>query len=86
MKHICGLFSSLQCDSPYIITFFGAFFVENRISICTEFMDGKFFYFLTILVFFANLSCVGETLGNCPVCLYTVSIYTSADKESILLL
>lgn len=29
-----------KCDSPYIITFFGAFFVENRISICTEFMDG----------------------------------------------
>ncbi|XP_055363347.1 dual specificity mitogen-activated protein kinase kinase 5 isoform X2 [Betta splendens] len=29
-----------KCDSLYIITFFGAFFVENRISICTEFMDG----------------------------------------------
>uniref|UniRef100_A0A667YXK5 mitogen-activated protein kinase kinase n=1 Tax=Myripristis murdjan TaxID=586833 RepID=A0A667YXK5_9TELE len=29
-----------KCDSPYIITFYGAFFVENRISICTEFMDG----------------------------------------------
>ncbi|XP_068594986.1 dual specificity mitogen-activated protein kinase kinase 5 [Brachionichthys hirsutus] len=29
-----------KCDSPYIITFFSAFFVENRISICTEFMDG----------------------------------------------
>uniref|UniRef100_A0A3P9JSN7 Mitogen-activated protein kinase kinase 5 n=1 Tax=Oryzias latipes TaxID=8090 RepID=A0A3P9JSN7_ORYLA len=28
-----------KCDSPYIITFFSAFFVENRISICTEFMD-----------------------------------------------
>jgi hypothetical protein len=31
----------LQCDSSYIIGFYGAFFVENRISICTEFMDGK---------------------------------------------
>uniref|UniRef100_A0A3Q4C0J0 mitogen-activated protein kinase kinase n=1 Tax=Mola mola TaxID=94237 RepID=A0A3Q4C0J0_MOLML len=31
-----------KCDSPYIITFFSAFFVENRISICTEFMDGEF--------------------------------------------
>lgn len=36
------LFFWLQCDSPYIITFFSAFFVENRISICTEFMDGEF--------------------------------------------
>lgn len=36
----CAL--KLQCDSPYIITFFSAFFVENRISICTEFMDGEF--------------------------------------------
>ncbi len=31
----------LQCDSPYIIKFYSAFFVENRISICTEFMDGE---------------------------------------------
>ena len=31
----------LQCDSSYIIGFYGAFFVENRISICTEFMDGE---------------------------------------------
>ncbi|XP_067104877.1 dual specificity mitogen-activated protein kinase kinase 5 isoform X1 [Osmerus mordax] len=29
-----------KCDSPYIITFYSAFFLENRISICTEFMDG----------------------------------------------
>ncbi|XP_072326563.1 dual specificity mitogen-activated protein kinase kinase 5 isoform X11 [Scyliorhinus torazame] len=29
-----------KCDSAYIIGFYGAFFVENRISICTEFMDG----------------------------------------------
>ncbi|KAL1007659.1 hypothetical protein UPYG_G00089780 [Umbra pygmaea] len=29
-----------KCDSSYIITFYSAFFVENRISICTEFMDG----------------------------------------------
>ncbi|GAB1605177.1 specificity mitogen-activated kinase kinase 5-like [Argonauta hians] len=29
-----------QCHSPAIIGFYGAFFVENRISICTEFMDG----------------------------------------------
>ncbi|KAA0723370.1 Dual specificity mitogen-activated protein kinase kinase 5 [Triplophysa tibetana] len=28
-----------KCDSPYIIKFYSAFFVENRISICTEFMD-----------------------------------------------
>ncbi|MEQ2299914.1 Dual specificity mitogen-activated protein kinase kinase 5 [Ameca splendens] len=35
-----GVCALLQCDSPYIITFFSAFFVENRISICTEFMDG----------------------------------------------
>nr|XP_036865845.1 dual specificity mitogen-activated protein kinase kinase 5 [Manis javanica] len=30
-----------KCDSSYIIGFYGAFFVENRISICTEFMDEK---------------------------------------------
>ncbi|XP_046844938.1 dual specificity mitogen-activated protein kinase kinase 5-like [Xenia sp. Carnegie-2017] len=29
-----------KCESPYIIGFFGAFFLENLISICTEFMDG----------------------------------------------
>lgn len=29
-----------KCDSPEIIGFYGAFFTENRISICTEFMDG----------------------------------------------
>lgn len=29
-----------QCSSPFIIEFYGAFFVENRISICTEYMDG----------------------------------------------
>lgn len=32
----------LQCDSSYIIGFYGAFFSKNRISICTEFMDGEF--------------------------------------------
>ncbi|KAL5004193.1 hypothetical protein ScPMuIL_017649 [Solemya velum] len=29
-----------KCHSPAIIGFYGAFFMENRISICTEFMDG----------------------------------------------
>ncbi|XP_031563744.1 dual specificity mitogen-activated protein kinase kinase 5-like [Actinia tenebrosa] len=29
-----------QCSSPYIIEFYGAFFIENRISMCTEYMDG----------------------------------------------
>ncbi|XP_052793272.1 dual specificity mitogen-activated protein kinase kinase 5-like [Mya arenaria] len=29
-----------KCDSPSIIGFYGAFFIENRISICTEYMDG----------------------------------------------
>ncbi|XP_068745098.1 dual specificity mitogen-activated protein kinase kinase 5-like isoform X2 [Montipora capricornis] len=28
-----------QCSSTFIIEFYGAFFVENRISICTEYMD-----------------------------------------------
>lgn len=27
------------CNSDYIIEFFGAFFIENKISICTEYMD-----------------------------------------------
>ncbi|CAI8006468.1 Dual specificity mitogen-activated protein kinase kinase 5 [Geodia barretti] len=29
-----------KCDSSYIIGFYGAFFAENRISICAEYMDG----------------------------------------------
>ncbi|KAK2146871.1 hypothetical protein LSH36_581g02041 [Paralvinella palmiformis] len=29
-----------RCKSPFIISFYGAYFMENRISICTEFMDG----------------------------------------------
>jgi mitogen-activated protein kinase kinase 5 len=29
-----------KCDSSYIIGFYGAFFTENRISICAEYMDG----------------------------------------------
>jgi mitogen-activated protein kinase kinase 5 len=29
-----------KCDSKYIIGFYGAFFQENKISICTEYMDG----------------------------------------------
>lgn len=29
-----------KCESPYIIGFFGAFFLESLISICTEYMDG----------------------------------------------
>jgi mitogen-activated protein kinase kinase 5 len=37
---IIPIFSFLQCDSKYIIGFYGAFFQENKISICTEYMDG----------------------------------------------
>ncbi len=29
-----------QCKSPSIIDFYGAFFKENQIFMCTEFMDG----------------------------------------------
>ncbi|ELU04825.1 hypothetical protein CAPTEDRAFT_173814 [Capitella teleta] len=29
-----------QCHSPVIIGFYGAYVMENRISICTEYMDG----------------------------------------------
>lgn len=29
-----------KCNSRMIISFFGAFFFDNKISICTEFMDG----------------------------------------------
>ena len=28
------------CSSPYIIGFHGAYFIENRIKMCTEYMDG----------------------------------------------
>lgn len=29
-----------NCDSPYIVDFFGAFFVEGAVYMCMEFMDG----------------------------------------------
>jgi len=29
-----------QCNTQFIIAFYGAFFIENKISMCTEFMDG----------------------------------------------
>jgi len=29
-----------QCRSPFIIGFYGAFFTEGKISVCTEFMNG----------------------------------------------
>ena len=29
-----------KCKSEHIIAYFGAFFSENRIKICTEYMDG----------------------------------------------
>jgi len=29
-----------KCNSPFIIDFYGAFFLENKISISTEYMDG----------------------------------------------
>lgn len=45
---------TFQCNSPAIIGFYGAFFVENRISICTEFMDGKFTLYLTHNTFVCN--------------------------------
>ena len=31
-----------QCKSVSIIDFYGAFFKENQIYMCTEFMDGKY--------------------------------------------
>ena len=40
-------FYVFQCNSPAIIGFYGAFFIENRISICTEFMDGRCCVFVT---------------------------------------
>lgn len=52
-ENVTGFFLPFffQCDSSYIIGFYGAFFVENRISLCTEFMDGELFcwFFLNIL-------------------------------------
>ncbi len=29
-----------ECDSPYIIGFYGAYSLNTNISICTEYMDG----------------------------------------------
>jgi serine/threonine protein kinase len=34
---------AVQCNSRHIIGFYGAFFSENRISICTEYMDGELY-------------------------------------------
>ena len=31
-----------RCDSQFIIQYFGSFFNENRIMMCTEHMDGVF--------------------------------------------
>lgn len=44
-----------QCQSPVIIGFYKAFFNENRIYICTEFMDGEENSF-TIIWFELNYS------------------------------
>lgn len=44
-----------QCQSPVIIGFYKAFFNENRIYICTEFMDGEENSF-TIIWFEINYS------------------------------
>lgn len=33
-------FSFSQCKSPHIIEYYGVFFEDNKIHICTEFMDG----------------------------------------------
>lgn len=30
-----------QCHSDYIIAFYGAYFLDNRISVCAEYMDGR---------------------------------------------
>ncbi|PVD20084.1 hypothetical protein C0Q70_20578 [Pomacea canaliculata] len=38
---ICELEILYKCNSRAIIAFYGAFFTENRISICTEYMDGS---------------------------------------------
>ncbi|XP_046330578.2 dual specificity mitogen-activated protein kinase kinase 5-like [Haliotis rufescens] len=37
---LCELDILYKCNSPAIIGFYGAFFVENRISMCTQYMDG----------------------------------------------
>lgn len=40
-RHIMSELEILhKCNTKYIIGFYGAFFQENRISICTEYMDG----------------------------------------------
>eukprot|EP00037_Helgoeca_nana_P013490 m.124164 g.124164 ORF g.124164 m.124164 type:complete len:448 (-) comp22065_c0_seq1:1099-2442(-) len=40
-RHILAELEILhRCDSPHIIRYFGSFFNENRIMLCTEFMDG----------------------------------------------
>uniref|UniRef100_A0A3Q1EQ71 mitogen-activated protein kinase kinase n=1 Tax=Acanthochromis polyacanthus TaxID=80966 RepID=A0A3Q1EQ71_9TELE len=69
-----------KCDSPYIITFFSAFFVENRISICTEFMDGEF---PVSMFFYLPATVVWRRLQGAVVCLSTASIkqFVSTDVK-----
>ena len=52
-------FLTAQCNSNYIIGFYGAFFVENRISICTEYMDGEL-----KSLFSSKLLCVCVCVGG----------------------
>uniref|UniRef100_A0A8C5BV81 Mitogen-activated protein kinase kinase 5 n=1 Tax=Gadus morhua TaxID=8049 RepID=A0A8C5BV81_GADMO len=54
-----------KCDSPYIITFYTAFFVENRISICTEFMDVQSTCHHDLSKF-STLITVGNSFGSSP--------------------
>lgn len=61
-----------QCHSPVIISFYGAFFLENRISICTEFMDGKWFFLTNTLSSFV-LAAVLNFAFSWFHCNYTLS-------------
>jgi len=31
-----------KCDSPYIVDFYGAFFVEGAVYMCMEYMDAGY--------------------------------------------
>lgn len=65
-----------QCDTQYIIGFHGAFFTENKISICTEFMDAG------SLDFYGKIP--QNVLGRIAVAVSLYFIIRSSEENSLM--
>lgn len=87
MKHslrnqiIKELKSLHYCNSPYIVVFFGAFYSERKISICTEYMDGLSLDILTKRTGGAPEPILGRVslavmkFGKCTIAYSTIKFY-----------